>query len=128
VAALGAAALLGAVIPAAVGLAFLISLAARRPLIAVVAQRWPWLACRPAAQPRHRAHTRLTAAWAIGMVAAAAVQGAGAITGGLALTSLAGFTARALIALFAEAVLAAVTIVGLRRDPAQRQPVGSAHP
>ena len=48
-----AAALVSAVIPAAAGLAFLISLAAGRPLVAVAARRWPWLTGRPAA--RHHA-------------------------------------------------------------------------
>jgi hypothetical protein len=113
-----AAALISAVIPAAAGLAFLISLAARRPLIAVAARRWPWLPGRPAAQLSHRALTGLTAAWGIGLLAAAAVQGAGALTGGLVFTSPASFAARALIALAVEAILAALTIAWLRRDPA----------
>ena len=114
---LAAAALVGAVIPAAAGLAFLISLAARRPLVAVAARRWPWLTGRPAAQPPHRALTGLTAAWGIGLLAAGAVQGAGALTGGPALTSPSGFTARALIALVIEAILAALTITWLRHSP-----------
>jgi hypothetical protein len=76
---LAAAALVSAVIPAAAGLAFLISLAARRPLVAVAARRWPWLTRRPAAQPPHRTLSGLTAAWGIGLLAAAAVQGAGAL-------------------------------------------------
>ena len=118
VAALAAGALAGAVIPAAAGLAFLISLVARRPLIATAARRWPWLTGRPAAQPSHLALTGLTVAWSIGMLAAAAVQGAGALTGGLSLTSPAGFTARALIALAVEAILAVITITWLRRSPA----------
>nr|MDQ2814119.1 hypothetical protein [Actinomycetota bacterium] len=54
---LAAAALVSAVIPAAAGLAFLISLAARRPLVAVAARRWPWLTAGPAAPPPHRALT-----------------------------------------------------------------------
>jgi hypothetical protein len=116
-AALGAAALVSAVIPAAAGLAFLISLAARRPLVAVAARRWPWLTGRPAAPPPHRTLTGLTAAWGIGLLATAAVQGAGALTGGLTLTSPASFTARALIALAAEAILAALTITRLHRSP-----------
>jgi hypothetical protein len=118
VAGLAAAAFVSAVIPAAAGLAFLISLAARRPLVAVAARRWPWLTGRPAAQPPHRTLTGLSAAWAIGLLAAAAVQGAGAITGGLALTSPASFAARALIALAAEAILAALTIAWLHCTPA----------
>jgi hypothetical protein len=115
---LAAAALVSAVIPAAAGLAFLISLAARRPLVAMAARRWPWLTGRPAPPPPHRILTGLTAAWGIGLLAAAAIQGAGAITGGLALTSPAGFAARALIALAAEAILAALTITRLHRSPA----------
>jgi hypothetical protein len=119
---LAAAALAAAVIPAAAGLAFLISLAARRPLVAVAARRWPWLAGRPAVQLPRRALPGLTAAWGIGLLAAAAVQGAGALTGGLALTSPASLTARALIALAAEAILAALTIAWLYRirPPARR--------
>ncbi len=70
-AALSAAALVGAVIPAVAALAFLISLLARRPLIAVAARRWPWLAGRPAAQLSRRALSGLTAAWGIGLLAAA---------------------------------------------------------
>jgi hypothetical protein len=124
--ALGAAALVGAVVPAAASLAFLVSLLARRPLIAVAARRWPWLTGRPAARLSRRPLTGLTAAWGIGMLAAAAVQGAGAITGGLTLTSPAGFTVRALIALAAEVTLAAATIVWLRRDPAHSQQIRSA--
>jgi hypothetical protein len=118
VARLAAAALVGAVLPAAAGLAFLISLAARRPW-----SRWP-----PGAGPgspaarrpsRHTAPlTGLTAARGIGLLAAAAIHGAGAITGGLTFTSPASFAARALIALAAEAILASLTIASLHRTPA----------
>lgn len=114
---LATAAIVSAVIPVAAGLAFLISLPAGRPLVAVAARRWPWLTGRPATPP-HRTLTGLTAAWGIGLLAAGAVQGAGALTGGLALTSPASFAARALIALSAEAVLAALTITWLHRSPA----------
>ena len=120
VAGLAAAALVSAVIPAAAALAFLISLAARRPLVAVAAGRWPWLTGRPAAQLPHRTLTGLTAAWGIGLLAAAAVQGAGAITGGLTFTTPASFAARALIALAVEAILAALTIAWLHHSPAVR--------
>jgi len=120
VAGLAAAALVSAVIPAAAALAFLISLAARRPLVAVAAGRWPWLTGRPAAQLPHRTLTGLTAAWGIGLLAAAAVQGAGAITGGLTFTTPASFAARALIALAIEAILAALTIAWLHHSPAVR--------
>jgi hypothetical protein len=120
-------ALVSAVIPAAAGLAFLISLAARRPLIAVAARRWPWFTGRPAAQPPHRALTGLTAAWGIGLLAAGAVQGTGALTGGLALTSPGGFAARTLIALAIEAILAALTIAWLHRNPAPRPQTRNAN-
>jgi hypothetical protein len=125
---LAAAALVSAVIPAIAGLAFVISLAARRPLVAVAARRWPWLTGRPAAQPSHRILTGLTAAWGIGLLAAAAVQGAGAITGGLTFASPAGFAARALIALAVEAILAVLTIAWLRRTPAPGPQARSASP
>ena len=127
VAGLAAAALVSAVIPAAAALAFLISLAARRPLVAVAAGRWPWLTGRPAAQLPHRTLTGLTAAWGIVLLAAAAVQGAGAITGGLTFTSPASFAARALIALAAEAILAALTIAWLRRGPGKRTASPATH-
>ena len=120
VAGLAAAALVSAVIPAAAALAFLISLVIRRPLVAVATGRWPWLTGRPAAQPSHRTLTGLTAAWGIGLLAAAAVQGAGAISGGLTFTTPASFAARALIALAVEAILAALTIAWLHHSPAVR--------
>jgi hypothetical protein len=125
---LAAAALVSAVVPAVAGLAFLISLTVRRPLVAVATRRWPWLIGRPAAQPSHRTLTGLTAAWAIGLLAAAAVQGAGAITGGLTFTSPASFAARALIALAIEAILAVLTIAWLHRSPAPGPPARSATP
>jgi len=125
---LAAAALISAVIPAVAGLAFLISLAARRPLVAVAARRWPWLTGRPAAQPSHRTLTGLTAAWGVGLLAAAAAQGVGAITGGLSFTSPASFAARALIALAVEAILAALTIAWLHRSPSPGPQARSATP
>jgi hypothetical protein len=124
---LAAAALVSAVFPAVAGLAFLISLAARRPLISVAARRWPWLTGRPAAQLPRRALAGLTAAWGIGLLAAAAVQGAGALTGGLAFTGPASFAARALIALAVEAILAALTITWLHRGPAPGPQAHSAN-
>ena len=115
VAGLTATAIVSAVIPVAAGLAFLISLAVRRPLIVIAVRRWPWLTGHPARQVSHRTMTGLTAAWGIVMLAVGAIQGAGAITGGLTLTNPVSFTIRALIALAAEAVLAAISIACLRR-------------
>src|SRR5215469_11164167 len=99
VAGLTAAAIVGAVIPALAGLAFLISIATPRPLIGTAVRRWPWLTSYPPGDlPRHT-QVGLTALWGTGLLAAGAVQAAGAITGGLTITSPASFTARALIAL-----------------------------
>ena len=106
---------------------FLISLVVRRPLVAVAGRRWPWLTGRPAAQQPHRILTRLTAAWGIGLLAAGAVQRAGALTGGPALTSPGGFAARALIALAVEAILAVLTIAWLHRRPAPGPQARNAH-
>ena len=115
---LTAAAIVGAVIPALAGLAFLISLATQRPLIGAAARRWPWLTSYPPGGLPRRTQTGLTAAWGIGLLAADAAQAAGAISGGLTITSPASFTARALIALAAEAALAVITIIWLHRKPA----------
>jgi len=96
--------------------------------VAVAARRWPWLTGRPADQLPHRALTGLTAAWGIGLLAAGAVQGAGALTGGLGFTNPASLAARALIALVIEAILAALTITWLRRTPAPGPQARSANP
>ena len=117
-AALATAAIAGAVLPALAGLAFLISLARRRPLVATAASRWPWLAGRPTGQQPgrdRRVMNGLTAAWGLGMLAAGAAQGIGAVAGGLTITDPAKFAARALIALAVEAVLTAITVACLRR-------------
>jgi hypothetical protein len=117
--ALTAAAIVGSMVPALVGLAFLLSLAARRPLIA--ADRWPWLSGgRTGAEPARdrRAFNRLTAVWGIAMLAAGAIQGIGALTGGLAITDAASLATRALIALATEAALSAGTVAYLRHWPA----------
>ena len=49
------------------------------------------------------------------------------LTGGLAFTSPGGFAARALIALAAEAILAALTIAWLHRTPAKRMARPATH-
>src|SRR5262249_34881266 len=96
---LTAAAIVGAVIPALAGLAFLISLAPRRPPSGPAARPWPWLPSSPPGGPPRHTQVGLTAVWGIGLLAAGAVQAAGAINGSLTITSLASFTTRALIAL-----------------------------
>ena len=117
---LGAAAIASAVIPALAGLAFLISLAARRPLIGGAARRWPWLTSYPPGDLPRRVQVGLTAVWGIGLLVAGALQAAGAINGGLTITSPASFITRALIALAAEAALVVVTVIWLHRKPALR--------
>jgi hypothetical protein len=117
---LTAAAITGAVLPALAGLAFLISLATRRPLIGTAARRWPWLTSYPPGGLPRRVQVGLTAAWGIGMLAAGAAQAAGAINGGLSIASPGSFTARALIALAAEAALAVITVIWLHRKPSPR--------
>jgi hypothetical protein len=119
---LGAAAIASAVIPALAGLAFLISLAIRRPLIGAAVRRWPWLTSYPPGEFPRRTQMGLTAFWGIGLLAAGAVQLAGAINGGLTITNPASFTVRALIALTVEAILAAITIIWLHRKPASARP------
>ena len=114
------AALVGAVLPALAGLAFLISLATRRPLIGAAARRWPWLTSYPPGGLPRRIQVGLTAAWGIGLLAAGAAQAAGAITGGLSITSPGSFATRALIALAAEAALTVITVIWLHRKPAPR--------
>jgi hypothetical protein len=67
-AALSAAAIAGAVLPALAGLAFLISLARRKPLIATAVHRWPWRSSWPTGhQPERdrRVMNGLTGAWGI---------------------------------------------------------------
>jgi hypothetical protein len=122
-------AIVGAVLPVLAELAFLVSLATRRPLIATAARRWPWLSGRPTGhQPSRdrRVMNGLTATWGIAMLAAGAAQGLGAVTGRLTITDPASFTARALLALTVEAVLTVITIVCLRRSPAANLPPGTA--
>ena len=73
---LTAAAIVAAVIPALAGLAFLISLATRRPLIGTAARRWPWLTSYPPGGLPYRTQAGLTAVWGIGLLAAGAAQAA----------------------------------------------------
>src|SRR5262245_27946669 len=98
---LGTAAIISAMLPVVAGLAFLISLAARRPLITAAPRRWPWLAGIPPGPARRRAQVGLTAAWGVGMLAVGAVQAVGAVNGSLGITNPASFAVRALIALAA---------------------------
>ena len=97
--ALAAVAVAGAVLPVLAGLAFLVSLATHRPLVATAARRWPWLSGRPGGhQPKQdrRVVNGLTAVWGIAMLAAVVwlgeplsvskIIGAAAVLLGVALT------------------------------------------
>ena len=92
----------GAIVPAAVAVALLVSLAVHRPLVA-----------RAAGPPGGSTATRLTIAWALTMVAIAAVQGAGAILGMASITTPAGLAARSGFALAVEAVALVATAMYL---------------
>lgn len=113
---LAAAAIGAAVLPVVAGIVFLVSLAARRPLMAAVARRWPVTRRAHAASDR-RTMNRLTAVWGIALLATGALQGFAEVTARLTITDPAGFTVRTLLAVAVETVLAAVTVIYLRRQP-----------
>src|SRR5262249_60870563 len=71
-------AIVGAVIPALAGLAFLISLATRQPLIGTAVRRWPGLTSYPPGGLPRRTPVGLTAVWGIGRLAACPVKAAAA--------------------------------------------------
>jgi hypothetical protein len=98
----------GAIVPAALALALLASVALHRPLLA------------RAAQP-HRgvSATRLTVAWTLALATIAAVQGASAILGMESITTPAGFAARSGFALAVEAVALVSTAMYLK-SPSRR--------
>ncbi len=117
---LAAAAIAAAVLPVVAGVAFLASLAARRPLMAAVARRWPVPRRGPPGQHAafdRRAINRLTAVWGIALLAAGALQGLAEVTAGLTITDPGSFMVRALLAIAVEAVLTAGTVIYLRRQP-----------
>jgi hypothetical protein len=83
----------GAVVPAIVAVALLVSVALHRPLLA-----------RAARQRRDFSAVRLTIAWGLVMAVIAAAQGAGAILGIASIATTAGLVARTGFALAVEAV------------------------
>lgn len=84
--------IVGAVVPAAVAVALLASVALHRPVLA------------RAARPHRASATRLTIVWAPTMVTIAAVQGAGAILGMWSVITPAGLADRSEFAVVVEAV------------------------
>jgi hypothetical protein len=91
--------------------ALFVSLALRRPLLAVRTNN-PTSA------------TRLTGAWALALVAIAAIQLGGSLLGMASITSPGGLAARTGVGLAAEAVMLVATETYLRRQP----PGPPAHP
>jgi hypothetical protein len=113
---LAAAALIaGAIVPAIVALALLVSVALHRPLLARAAQRRRGLSA-----------ARLTIVWAVAMVVIAVAQGAGAILGIASIATPAGFVARSGFALAVEAVALVATAVYLTAPPRRLGPGGGA--
>ena len=100
----------GALVPAAVAVALLVSLTLRRPLLAVRTNN-----------PTSAA--RLTVAWALGLLAVAAIQLGGALLGMASITSPGGLAARTGVGLAAEAVMLLATQTYLRsRSPRPTHP------
>ena len=95
--------IVAALVPAVFGLALLVSVAVRRPLLARVLATTE----RPAA--------RLTLAWGIALLAIAAGQLAGALAGFGSITSPTGFATRFGLALAAETILLGASAAYLHR-------------
>lgn len=117
VTALAATALAAAVLPVVFGFAFLASALAHRPLMAVLARRWPWLTGGPPEQdsPQTRQElSRLTTVWGAAFLAIGAIQGIGAVLAGLPVTNPASLTVRTLFALAALGALSTGTAAHLR--------------
>ena len=95
--------IVAALVPAVFGLALLVSVAVRRPLLARVLATTE----RPAA--------RLTLAWGIALLAIAAGQLAGALAGFGSITSATGFATRFGFALAAETILLGASAAYIRR-------------
>jgi hypothetical protein len=108
--ALTGAAVAAALVPVVFGVAFLVSVLIHRPLVAVLARRWRWLAGvsldmdSPGIQP---ALSRVTTVWGVVLLAVGILQGIGAMMAGLSITNPASVAVRTL---FALAVLAAMSI------------------
>jgi hypothetical protein len=94
----------GALVPAAVAAALLVSLPLRRPLLAVRTN-----------DPKSA--TRLTVAWALALVAVAAIQLGGSLLGMASITSPGDVAARTGVGLAAEAVMLVATQTYLRSRP-----------
>jgi hypothetical protein len=121
VAALAAAALAASLLPAAFGLAFLVSVMARRPLFTALARHWPWLTGGSLDQPSPQARSalaRATTVWGVVLLAVGIIQGIGAVLAGLSVTNPASVAIRTLFALVVLAALSAGTAASFRRHHA----------
>ena len=109
---LGAGLILAALVPAAFGLALLVSAAISRPLMA-----------RALMTTDRVAATRLTIAWGIALLGIAGGQLAGTLAGFGSITSPPGFAARLGFALAAETILLGASAAYLRRSADKTDPI-----
>jgi hypothetical protein len=124
-----AAGIVASLLPLVFGAAFLVSVVIHRPLVAMLARRWPSLSGGPLDQesPRIRsALSRITTVWGVVLLAIGILQGVGAIVAGLSITNPASFAARTLFALAVLIVMSIGTAAYLRRRPADAQTVNEA--
>jgi hypothetical protein len=114
-----AAGIVASLLPIVFGAAFLVSVVIHRPLVAVLARRWPSLSGGPLDQesPRIRsALSRITTVWGVVLLAVGILQGVGAIVAGLSITNPASAAVRTLFALAVLIVMTIGTAAYLRRS------------
>jgi hypothetical protein len=117
--ALTATAIAASIVPVLFGIAFIASVLARRPLMAVLTRRWPRLAGGPLDQESpqiKQALSRLTTTWGVVLLTAGMLQGIGALAAGLSITNPASVAVRTLAALAVLAALWISTTAYLRRQ------------
>jgi hypothetical protein len=116
-----AAGIVASLVPVVFGIAFLVSVLIRRPLMAMLARRWPLLSGGPLDQesPRIRsALPRVTTVWGVVLLAIGIVQGVGAMVAGLSITNPTSVAVRTFFALAVLMVMSVGTAAYLRRRSA----------
>jgi len=101
--------------------ASLVSVLIRRPLMAMLARRWPLLSGGPLDQesPRIRsALSRVTTVWGVVLLAIGIVQGVGAMVAGLSISNPTSVAVRTFFALAVLMVMSVGTAAYLRRRSA----------
>lgn len=124
-----AAGIVASLLPIVFGAVFLVSVVIHRPLVAMLARRWPSLSGGPLDQesPRIRsALSRITTVWGVVLLAIGILQGVGAIVAGLSITNPLSVAVRTLFALAVLIVMSIGTAAYLRRRPADAQTVNEA--